>query len=118
MLDTVEMKAVPPNKLQNSIHQCVNCEKTQRPHAVDYQKKMNPCKEGYRDGWENVIVKNTYLSPFVCVTEQIEHMVSETRRVTKNTKFENNLYFYHDALSLITAKETKEWMKMKDYKKL
>jgi hypothetical protein len=57
------------------------------------------------------------LSPFVCITEIVEHIVVETARVYKGTKNEDDWMFYHDALSLMTAKETIRWMQEKDYLK-
>ena len=35
----------------------------------------------------------------------------------RGTKFEDNFYFYHDALSLMTAAETRKWMLEIDYEK-
>ena len=45
----------------------------------------------------------------------IERMLSETKRVFKGTTHENSFLFYHDALSLMTAKETRKWLKGKGY---
>jgi hypothetical protein len=33
------------------------------------------------------------------------------------TKFQDNFYFYHDALSLMTAAETRNWMREQDYER-
>ena len=38
-------------------------------------------------------------------------------KVMKGTEFENNWFFYHDTLSLMTSKTTKDWMKGKGYYK-
>ena len=45
----------------------------------------------------------------------IEHMMSETKRVFKGTTNKTCCLFYHDALSLMTSKETRKWMKEKGY---
>ena len=48
--------------------------------------------------------------------DMIENMVSETKRVFKGTTHKNSCLFYHDSLSLMTANETRKWMKEKGYK--
>jgi hypothetical protein len=53
------------------------------------------------------------LSPYVCVTKMIEHIVAESALMFQGTKHEDSWVFYHDALSLMTAKEIVEWMKEK-----
>jgi hypothetical protein len=55
------------------------------------------------------------MSPFVCITDLIQHIVDETARFYQNTEFENTWRFYHDSLSLLTAKDTISWMKTKGY---
>ena len=45
----------------------------------------------------------------------IEHMVSETKRAFKGATHKNSCLFYHDALSLMRAKETCKWIKEKGY---
>jgi hypothetical protein len=57
------------------------------------------------------------MSPFVCISEVVEHIVVETARIYKGTKKEDDWMFYHDALSLMTAKDTIKWMQEKDYLK-
>jgi hypothetical protein len=53
------------------------------------------------------------MSPYVCVTKMIEHIVAESALIFKGTKYEDSWVFYHDALSLMTAKETIMWMEEK-----
>jgi hypothetical protein len=50
-------------------------------------------------------------SSYVCITELVRHIHDETQKVMKGTKHEDDWYFYHDALSLMTAKDTIEWIK-------
>jgi hypothetical protein len=47
----------------------------------------------------------------------IKFMVGKSQRVMKGTYHENNCFFKHDVLSLITAVQTIEWMRKKDYLK-
>ncbi len=48
----------------------------------------------------------------------IEFMVAESQRVMLGTYHEDDWFFYHDALSLMTATSTIKWMRKKDYLRL
>ena len=48
------------------------------------------------------------MKKFKCVTDMIEHIVSETKAA-------DCTHFHHDALSLMTATSTIDWMKNKGY---
>lgn len=41
----------------------------------------------------------------------IKHIHDESEKLFKNTKYEDSWYYYHDALTLKTAKATVTWMK-------
>ena len=58
------------------------------------------------------------MKSYACVTHLVEHIVSETKKVFKGTTYEDNCFFYHDALLLMTAKKTREWMAEKGYDKM
>ena len=49
--------------------------------------------------------------PGDAVRDMVTHIVVETRQALVGTKWEGKGRFYHDALSLMTAKETTDWMK-------
>ena len=55
------------------------------------------------------------MSGYVSIADMIEFMVVESQRVMRGTYHEDDWFFYHDALSLMTATSTIEWMKKKDY---
>ena len=57
------------------------------------------------------------LSPYVCITEMIEHMVRECTEFYKGGKHKDDWVFYHDDLSPMTPNETVKWMKEKDFYK-
>ena len=57
------------------------------------------------------------MSPFVCITDMIEHIVTESATVFEGTEHEDDWVFYHDTLSLMTAADTIACMKEKDYLK-
>jgi hypothetical protein len=57
------------------------------------------------------------MSPYICVTKMIEHIVAESASMFKGTPYEDSWVFYHDALPLMMAKETVEWTKEKGFHK-
>ena len=52
----------------------------------------------------------------VSITLLVWHMYAETKKAFLGTGHENDFFFYYDALSLMTAKETMEWMEEVDIK--
>ena len=85
---------------------------------IDFRLAANPYEAKYgTDSWYAQIRSSTLLSSFVCISKMVEHIVVETAQIYKGTKNKDNWMFYHDALSLMTAKETIKWMKEKDYLK-
>ncbi len=61
--------------------------------------------------------KSSGMGPYVSITDLVEHIIAESARVMEGTEHENNWCFYHDALMLMTAKETIFWIKAKGYYK-
>ncbi len=61
--------------------------------------------------------KSVTLAAYISVADMIKFMIDESARIMIGTKHEDDWVFYHDALSLMTAKETIEWMREKDYLK-
>jgi hypothetical protein len=53
------------------------------------------------------------LSGYRCITELIDHIDNETKRVMKGTKNKGQRLWYHDALSLMTCKKSVQYMKEK-----
>ena len=45
----------------------------------------------------------------------VTHIYTETEKIFKGTDHENDWYFYHDALSMMTSAPTIAWMKEKGY---
>ena len=77
----------------------------------DHRRSANPYLSKFKDDWEQVIAKTSGVSAYVCVTEMIEHIVSEMKRAYEGTTHEDDQKFYHDALILMTSKSTIKWMK-------
>jgi len=57
------------------------------------------------------IKKSAQLSKYCDIRDLVTHIVTETRAAGKT-------YFYHDALTLMTCKSTREWMKEQGYLKM
>ena len=87
------------------------------PPTVDHRAATNPYESKYGDSWEQHIQTSAAFSHVVCITKYITHIMVESERVMKGTAHENTWMVYHDALSLMTAKRTKEWMREKNYLK-
>ena len=87
------------------------------PTKIDHRKAANPYQSRYGDEWETVLKKSSYFSSQVVITDYIEHIMHESKKVMQGTKYQDDWYFYHDALSLMTSVKTKEWMKSKGYYK-
>ena len=94
------------------------------PEIVDYRKCDNPYLAKYGDAvsacepeWKHQIRKCSQMSQYVCVTQLVEHIVTESAKLFIGTQFEDSWVFYHDALSLMTGNDTVEWMRQNDYLK-
>ena len=55
------------------------------------------------------------MSKLCCITDLIRFMMKESENLMKGSLHEDNFFIVHDALVLMTAKETIQWMKEKNY---
>ena len=85
------------------------------PSEIDHQKKDNPYKSKYGSEWKTYLKKSVTFSHSVTVTDYFKHMMSESKRVMEGTIHEDTWMVYYDALSLMTSKATKDWMKKMGY---
>ena len=77
-----------------------------RPQEIDYRTFPNPFLARYgEDNWEEELKKYGDMKDYCDVRDLVWHMVRECVRLDKR-------YFWHDALSQLTDKNTKEWMKI------
>ena len=90
----------------------------ERPIRVDHRKADNPYKSKYGDDWRKYIVKSPTMNNSVMITDYITHMMEESERVMQGTKHQEDWVIFHDALSLMTAVDTKQWMKKKAFSKM
>jgi hypothetical protein len=50
------------------------------------------------------------MKSYVCITDMVYHIYTKSKELMKGTRYENDFFFYHDALSLMNAIDTKRWM--------
>ena len=85
------------------------------PLATDHRQSANPYLSKYGSNWLDHLKQSPSMSSYVCITDYVEFIINESSKVMKGSKHENDWLFYHDALSLMTARKTKEWMREKGY---
>ena len=80
------------------------------PPNIDHQKHENPYKSRYGSDWKTQLKKSVTFCHSTSICDYIEHMMEQSRKVMEGTIHEDTWMVYHDALSLMTSKATKEWM--------
>ena len=58
---------------------------------------------------------STAMSKFCCITDLIRFMTNEAEKLMKGSVHEENFFIFHDALVLMTAKETINWTRQNGY---
>ena len=71
----------------------------------------NPYESRYREEWRVEIKKTKIVRSFECMSDLVLHVMEETKKAYKGTKYEDTYLFYHNALSQMTDNETIEWMR-------
>ena len=87
-------------------------------HSItDHRKSDNPYRSKYGTHWEEEIRKTISMKQYICVRDLVEHIHDCSKETFAGKTHENTWYFYHDALKLMTAKSTVNWMKEQGYYK-
>ena len=118
-LDEEEMKSLKDkdsrlqlNKLREFKQLAQVCLMEDVPAKKDHRKSENPYLSMFGiDNWEAECDKKALVGK-VCVSEMIDHMFEETKKCFPDSE---DWWVYHDALSLMTAKSSVEYMKKKNY---
>ena len=55
------------------------------------------------------------MSKFCCITDLIRFMMKEAENLMKGSVYEDDFFIVHDAIVLMTVKETIQWIKEKNY---
>ena len=58
---------------------------------------------------------STAMSKFCCTTDLIRFVMNEAEKLTKGPVHEEDFFIVHDALVVMTEKETINWMKNNSY---
>ena len=58
---------------------------------------------------------STAMSKFCCISDLIRFMMNEAEKLMKGSVHEDDFFIVHDALVLMTAKETINWMRKNGY---
>ena len=85
------------------------------PKTVDHRVCSNPYESKFGDDWERHVQSSPTFSHSSYICNYIDHMMRESERVMQGTIHEKTWMVYHDALSIMTSRSTKEWMKEKGY---
>ena len=81
----------------------------------DHRKTKNPYHSRYGERWVDKLKSSTAMSKFVCIPDLICFMMNEAEKLMKGSVHEGNFYIVDNALVLMTAKETINWMRKNGY---
>ena len=95
---------IPSMSFKSMLDHVASDEPSKRPKQIDYQFILNPYESQHGTDWRIEVNKSSLLKCYACVSDMIEYMVSEMKRVFKGTTHKNSFLFYHDDLSLMTEK--------------
>ena len=88
------------------------------PPDIDHRISPNPYKSKFGDeSWEENLQKSATFCHSAYICNYVEHIMVESERVMKGTIHEKTWMVYHDALAIMTAKSTKEWIAQRGYLK-
>ncbi|NCF93533.1 MAG: hypothetical protein GWQ05_21640 [Verrucomicrobiaceae bacterium] len=85
------------------------------PPIENWLAAVNPYEARYKDQWEDEIFKSPTHKTVSSVTRMVEHFMITGHDFFRGTEYEGKWFLYHDALSLMTDKETKKWMAEKGH---
>eukprot|EP00957_Ditylum_brightwellii_P136102 10379774-Ditylum_brightwellii.AAC.1 len=73
-----------------------------------------PYMSKYGNDWEERLKNSSRMKKLVNIRDLVWHMYKHTKNDFKDSEYEENFYFYHDAFSLMTAVENLDWVREKD----
>jgi hypothetical protein len=75
------------------------------PPGIDYRRATDPYLAKFgEEGIMREIRKYVFLSGNVCITDTVQHIYRESELLFKGTIYKDDLWFWHDAFSLLTEK--------------
>ena len=82
-----------------------------KPSVKDQRKSKNPYFLIYGERWVEKLKLSSSVSKLCCITDLIQFMMKEAEKLMKGSVHEDYFFIVHDALVLMTSKETITWMK-------
>ena len=69
----------------------------------------------YGERWVDKLKSSTAISKFCCINDLVSFMMNESEKLMKGSVHEDDFFIVHDALVLMTAKKTINWMRQNGY---
>ena len=91
-------------------------ERANRPSSdtINYLDFENPFEKKYGENWRYYLENYCKsMKKYLCITELVNFVYNESKKIMKNTQYENNWYFYHDALPLFVNEQCRKYMEQK-----
>lgn len=91
-----------------------------KPNVIDYQKEANPFAARYKSplNWQDYVYATPTMKALTNLQDLVMHIMEAGLARRKGTPLEHKpWFFYHDALSLMTSQETRDWMERKQWLK-
>ena len=85
------------------------------PSIKDHRKAKNPHSSRNGERWVDKLKSSSSMSTFCCINDPIWFMMKEAEKLVNGYVHEENLFIAHDALVLMTSKETITYMKENNY---
>ena len=79
--------------IQNLHLQALEAEHGDFPQEINHLLADNPYESRYGAEWRNEIKKTKIVRPFECVSDLVLHIVEETKKAYKGTKYEETYLF-------------------------
>ena len=96
-------------------HGLVDLPRKPTPSIKYHRKAKNTYLLRYGERWVEKLKLSSSMSKFCCITDMIWFMMKEAEKLMKGSVREDNFFIVHDALVLITAKETFKGMNENNY---
>ena len=81
----------------------------------DHRKAKSPYILRYGEMWWDKLKSPTAMYKLCCISNLILFMMNEAENLIKGSVHEDNFFIVHDALVLMTLKETINWMRNNSY---
>ena len=81
--------------------------KETRIYRINHQYNDNTYALLYGESWLAEIKKSTKVKKFVPISDMVKHIYNKSHCLMDGTKYHDNWFFYHYALSLMTSKSCK-----------